>query len=79
MQNDSVYLTIHQAFALMSRIEELKKNPYFKDPISESFMDEVYKKSTEITVNSIFIRTNLIQKLKKMEIKLKFQEVNLNT
>lgn len=65
MKNDFVYLTIHQGFALVAGIEELKKNPYFKDPISESFIQDVFKKSTEITVNSLNYRTNLIQKCKK--------------
>ena len=65
MKNDFVYLTIHQAFVLTSRIKELKKNPYFNDPISESFVKEVYKKSAEITANNLCIGTNLLQRIKK--------------
>lgn len=72
MKNDVVYLTIHQGFALVAKIKELKDNPYFKDQIAESFIEEVYKKATEITVNSLYFRTNLLQKIKKNGDKIEF-------
>lgn len=71
MSDDFVYLTIHQGFALASGIEECKKNPYFKDAIAETFVEEVLKRSTEITVNTLAGGTNILQKIKKNGTKIK--------
>ena len=74
MKNDFVYLTIHQGFALTSEIEELKKNPYFRDALAEDFLKEVSEQAINITVNSLDIRTNLLQKFNKNGNKIKISK-----
>lgn len=65
MEDKFVYLTISQGFALASQIEELKKNPYFRDSLSESFTQEVYAQAADITVKSMGGVSNVIQKIQK--------------
>lgn len=65
MGEESVYLTLYQGGALLSRIEELEKNPYFKDPIAEQFRQEFFKQARDITVRSLRPTSNALQKLRK--------------
>ena len=74
MNNNFVYLTIEQGFALISQIEELKKNPYFKSDIADDFANEVKERAIEITVNTLNAKTNLLQKLSKNGDKIKISK-----
>lgn len=74
MKDKQIYITIHQGFVLVSQIEELKKNPYFRDPIAESFTKDVYDQATNITVNSINLSSNILQKLQRNGDKIKIPE-----
>lgn len=74
MDNDFVYLSSHQGFALVDKISELKENPYFRDELAESFIKEVYTRATEITVNSLNTGTNILSKLRKNGNKIKISK-----
>ncbi len=74
MKGEFIYLTIHQGFALVEQIEELKKNPYFKDPIAENFMKDVYTQSVNITVKGLNHGSNVLQKLQRNGDKIKIPE-----
>ena len=65
MEAKFVYLTISQGFALVSQMEELKKNRYFWYPLTESFTQEVYAQAIDITVKSMGDASNFIQKIQK--------------
>jgi len=71
MEDEFVYLTISQGFTLASQIVELKKNPYFRDDIAESFMGEVYAQAANITVSGLNFKSNLAKKLQKNGDKIK--------
>lgn len=74
MKDKYIYLTIYQGFALVAKIEELKKNPYFRDLIAERFRQDVYTQSANITVNSLSHVSNILQKLQRNGDKIKIPE-----
>lgn len=77
MEDKFVYITINQGYALAAGIEKLKENQYFNDGIAEQFIEELNEQAIEITVDSLNIKTNLLQKLKRNGDKVKVSKSKL--